>query len=98
MIPQYMSGVGYATSAVPSTIPSPLQASRPTVGVPLGISTVQQIVAPAPVFTGGIANPLYASNPALSRVPYSAPIAPLHNVTVPLHETPLHYTPHNWCW
>lgn len=49
---------------------------------PMAVSHVQQVVAPL----------------AVSQTAYTPPMAPLHNITVPLNETPIHYTSHNWTW
>jgi len=70
---------------------------------PVMVSNANQAFGPSQVVLNrSMAQPMVAqtpfANPALSRVPYSPPMAPLYNTTVPITETPIHYTPHNWCW
>ena len=70
---------------------------------PVMVSNANQAFGPSQVVLNRLmAQPMVAQtpfgNPALSRVPYSPPMAPLYNTTVPITETPIHYTPHNWCW
>jgi hypothetical protein len=57
------------------------------VNQPVGVSYARQQIQMVPSQVSYISTP----------VPIQ-PVVQLQNVTVPLNETPIHYTPHNWLW
>jgi hypothetical protein len=89
---QTPNGIGSFTSNQPLSMS---YTQQPTQIVPPQMSYVGGPIAVTPMTR--VQEKIYSTGSAPGSMPIQ-PTMQLQNITVPLNETPIHYTPHNWLW